>query len=144
MTNDNDIRQGRHCIFLMQVNLVFVTKYRREMFTKAILAFWMSFTPLSPACALTSRWHCWRSTVRMIPFNLLANYPPKVPAPQSREQSESCFQSDDPQEELPEHPAEAMWRCAVAAPLRPGTCAAPLSKLSANALNNSRRRIKVK
>lgn len=37
MTNDNDIRQGRHCIFLMQVNLVFVTKYRREIFTKAIL-----------------------------------------------------------------------------------------------------------
>ena len=33
----NDIRRGRHCVFLMHVHLVFVTKYRREVFTKAIL-----------------------------------------------------------------------------------------------------------
>jgi putative transposase len=37
MSNDNDIRHGRHCVFLMHVHLVFVTKYRREVFTKAIL-----------------------------------------------------------------------------------------------------------
>jgi putative transposase len=37
MSNDNDIRHGRHCVFLMHVHLVFVTKYRREVFTKNIL-----------------------------------------------------------------------------------------------------------
>ena len=33
----NEIRRGRHCVFLMHVHLVFVTKYRRAVFTKAIL-----------------------------------------------------------------------------------------------------------
>jgi len=37
MAEDNDIRHGRHCVFLMHVHLVFVTKYRREVFTKAVL-----------------------------------------------------------------------------------------------------------
>jgi len=31
------IRKGRHCVFLMHVHLVFVTKYRRSVFTKPIL-----------------------------------------------------------------------------------------------------------
>ena len=33
-----DIRHGRHCVFQMHVHLVFVTKYRRNVFTKEILA----------------------------------------------------------------------------------------------------------
>jgi putative transposase len=37
MSNYNDIRQGRHCVIPMHVYLVFVTKYRREVFTKEIL-----------------------------------------------------------------------------------------------------------
>ena len=37
MSNNNDIRHGRHCVFLMHVHLVFLTKYRREVFTKQIL-----------------------------------------------------------------------------------------------------------
>jgi len=37
MSDDNDIRHGRHCVFLMHVHLVFVTKYRRGVFTKEIL-----------------------------------------------------------------------------------------------------------
>ena len=37
MTDYNDIRHGRHCVFLMHVHLVFVTKYHREVFTKEIL-----------------------------------------------------------------------------------------------------------
>lgn len=37
MSNDNDIRHGRHCVFKMHVHQVFVTKYRRGVFTKAIL-----------------------------------------------------------------------------------------------------------
>ena len=37
MQNVNDIRTGRHCVFRMHVHLVFVTKYRRGVFTKEIL-----------------------------------------------------------------------------------------------------------
>lgn len=37
MRNVNDIRTGRHCVFRIHVHLVFVTKYRRGVFTKAIL-----------------------------------------------------------------------------------------------------------
>ena len=33
-----DLRRGRTCVFLMHVHLVFVTKYRRHVFTKAILS----------------------------------------------------------------------------------------------------------
>ncbi|HEK2791935.1 TPA: IS200/IS605 family transposase [Proteus mirabilis] len=32
MKNETNIRRGRHCIFLMHVHLVFVTKYRRKIF----------------------------------------------------------------------------------------------------------------
>lgn len=31
------LRTGRHCVFLMHVHLVFVTKYRRKVFTKQII-----------------------------------------------------------------------------------------------------------
>jgi len=37
MENVNELRTGRHCVFRMHVHLVFVTKYRRGVFTKAIL-----------------------------------------------------------------------------------------------------------
>ena len=37
MEKVNEIRTGRHCVFLMHVHLVFVTKYRYGVFTKAIL-----------------------------------------------------------------------------------------------------------
>lgn len=32
MTKENDIRRGRHCVFLMYVHLVFSAKYRRKIF----------------------------------------------------------------------------------------------------------------
>ncbi|AKH63360.1 MULTISPECIES: IS200/IS605 family transposase [Photorhabdus] len=32
MTNETDIRRGRHCVFLMHVHWVFVTKCRRKIF----------------------------------------------------------------------------------------------------------------
>lgn len=32
MSDDNDIRHGRHCVFKLHVHLVFVTKYRRRVF----------------------------------------------------------------------------------------------------------------
>lgn len=37
MEKSSEIRTGRHCIFNLHVHLVFVTKYRRKVFTKAIL-----------------------------------------------------------------------------------------------------------
>ena len=37
MTNDNDYRRGRHCVFALHVHLVFVTKYRRKVFSKDML-----------------------------------------------------------------------------------------------------------
>ena len=37
MEKVNDIRTGRHCVFMLHVHLVFVTKYRRGVFTKKIL-----------------------------------------------------------------------------------------------------------
>ena len=37
MRNNTDIRHGRHCVFNLHVHLVFLTKYRRGVFTKAVL-----------------------------------------------------------------------------------------------------------
>ncbi|MDP2975928.1 MAG: IS200/IS605 family transposase, partial [Anaerolineales bacterium] len=37
MGKNNDIRHGRHCVFKMHVHFVFVTKYRREVFTKEVI-----------------------------------------------------------------------------------------------------------
>ena len=37
MNMSTDLRRGRTCVFLMHVHLVFVTKYRRKVFTKQIL-----------------------------------------------------------------------------------------------------------
>jgi REP-associated tyrosine transposase len=38
MNKSTEIRRGRTCVFQLHVHLVFVTKYRREVFTKQILA----------------------------------------------------------------------------------------------------------
>ena len=32
MKKETDIRRGRHCVFLMHVHLLFVTRYRRQIF----------------------------------------------------------------------------------------------------------------
>jgi len=37
MVMTSDIRTGRHCVFNLHVHLVFVTRYRRKVFTQAIL-----------------------------------------------------------------------------------------------------------
>ena len=37
MKKASNIRRGRTCIFNIHVHLVFVTKYRRKVFTKAVL-----------------------------------------------------------------------------------------------------------
>ena len=37
MEKVKDIRQGRHCVFLLHAHLVFVTRYRYGVFIKAVL-----------------------------------------------------------------------------------------------------------
>jgi putative transposase len=32
-----EVRTGRHCVFMLHVHLVFVTKYRRGVFTKEVI-----------------------------------------------------------------------------------------------------------
>jgi putative transposase len=38
MKKSIDLRRGRSCVFMMHVHLVFVTKYRRKVFSKEILS----------------------------------------------------------------------------------------------------------
>ena len=38
MAKASDIRTGRHCVFNLHVHLVFVTKYRRKVFTQTVLS----------------------------------------------------------------------------------------------------------
>jgi len=37
MKKSNEFRTGRHCVFNMHLHLVFVTKYRKNIFNQAIL-----------------------------------------------------------------------------------------------------------
>lgn len=37
MTTENEIRTGRHCVFSIHAHLVFVTKYRKRVFTSESL-----------------------------------------------------------------------------------------------------------
>lgn len=37
MKKSNLIRHGRHCVFKLHVHLVFVTKYRKNIFTKSLV-----------------------------------------------------------------------------------------------------------
>lgn len=75
MKKNNDIRHGRHCTFIMHVHLVFITKYRREVFTKEILDdLRLIFSNI-----------CTDFESKLIEFDgeddhvhLLINYPPKV------------------------------------------------------------------
>lgn len=75
MKQNNEIRHGRHCVFLMHVHLVFVTKYRREVFTKTIL----------DELRLIFAAVCKDFESELVEFDgeddyvhLLVNYPPKV------------------------------------------------------------------
>jgi putative transposase len=75
MTDANDIRHGRHCVFLMHVHLVFVTKYRRGVFSKQIL------DDLEEIFSNV----CTDFEAELVEFDgeddhvhLLVNYPPKV------------------------------------------------------------------
>ena len=75
MNKSNDIRHGRHCVFNLHIHLVFVTKYRRSVFTKAVLE------DLKVIFASV----CQDFEAELVEFDgekdyvhLLINYPPKV------------------------------------------------------------------
>lgn len=70
-----DIRHGRHCVFMMHVHLVFVTKYRNFVFSSRVLDLLES----------TFRVVCEKFEAELVEFegegdhvHLLVNYPPKV------------------------------------------------------------------
>lgn len=75
MNTSTTIRTGRHCVFNMHVHLVFVTKYRRIVFNKAMLE------------SMKMIFHiiCEQFEAELIEFegecdhvHLLINYPPKL------------------------------------------------------------------
>ena len=75
MTKETDIRLGRHCTFMMHVNLVFVAKYRREIFDHDAIEKLRSY--FSSVCA--------DFDVELVEMDgegdhvhLLVNYPPKL------------------------------------------------------------------
>jgi putative transposase len=72
---DSELRHGRHCVFVLHVHLVFVTKFRRYVFQKEHLEAMQSI--LAKVCK--------DFDAELVEFNgehdhvhLLVNYPPKV------------------------------------------------------------------
>jgi len=75
MKNQTEIRRGRHCVFLMHVHLVFVTKYRRKIFDQDAIEKLRGY--FSSVCA--------DFDVELVEMDgerdhvhLLINYPPKL------------------------------------------------------------------
>jgi len=75
MQHSNTIRTGRHCTFNLHVHLVFVTKYRRNVFSKKILNI----------LAVIFEEICLNYEATLVEFegekdhvHLLIHYPPKV------------------------------------------------------------------
>ena len=75
MNLSTDLRRGRSCVFLMHVHLVFVTKYRRDVFNRPIL---------DELCKIFQS-VCRDFSAELVEFDgekdhvhLLVNYPPKI------------------------------------------------------------------
>lgn len=75
MLKSTDLRRGRSCVFALHVHLVFVTKYRRGVFTKSILTHLREIfeSVCSDFEALLIEFDGEKDHV-----HLLINYPPKV------------------------------------------------------------------
>ena len=75
MTIASEVRHGRQCVFNIHIHLVFVTKYRKNVFTKSILEDMRGLFEKT----------CIKFESELIEFegetdhvHLLVNYPPKV------------------------------------------------------------------
>ena len=75
MENNSNIRHGRHCVFKMHVHLVFVTKYRRNVFTKEIVE---DLRLLFSSVCKDFEAELIECDGEDDHIHLLANYPPKV------------------------------------------------------------------
>ena len=75
MNLSTDLRRGRTCVFLMHVHLVFVTRYRRPVFTKAILEHLKAI--LKDVCSDFEA-NLVEFDGEMDHVHLLVEYPPKV------------------------------------------------------------------
>lgn len=75
MNESSNLRSGRHCVFCLHTHLVFVTKYRKKIFTKKILKRLKEI--------MTSICEDFESELVELEgekdhVHLLVNYPPKV------------------------------------------------------------------
>ena len=75
MVKTTKFRTGRHCVFQLHAHLVFVTKYRKKIFTKALLERMNSI--FSSVC------HDFEVTLKEMEgetdhVHLLVEYPPKI------------------------------------------------------------------
>lgn len=75
MSDSTNIQSGQHCVFSLHVHLVFVTKYRKRVFSKAMFKF----------MKLTFSEICQRFEAELIEcdgekdhVHLLVHYPPKL------------------------------------------------------------------
>ena len=75
MKNETNIRRGRHCVFLMHVHLVFVTKYRRKIFDQDAIEKWRGY--FASVCADFDVERVEMDGERD-QVHLLINYPPKL------------------------------------------------------------------
>ena len=75
MSNSQEIRTGRHCVFNMHVHLVFVAKYQRDVFTKAMLE---TMNEVFERVCLDFEAELIEFDGEHDHVHLLVNYPPKV------------------------------------------------------------------
>ena len=71
----SEIRRGRHCVFNMHVHLVFVTKYRRKVFSKSMISTLQEIFAKVCADFEAALIEC---NGEYDHVHLLVNYPPKV------------------------------------------------------------------
>lgn len=75
MKKETKLKRKRHCVFNLHVHLVFVTKYRRKIFTKEMLA---DLHVIFKNVCLNFEAECVEFDGESDHIHLLINYPPKV------------------------------------------------------------------
>lgn len=75
MADDQTYRTGRHCVFALHAHLVFVTKYRRDVFTDAHLT---AMEPMLAAVCIDFGATLVEFTGQDDHVHLLVEYPPTV------------------------------------------------------------------
>ena len=75
MKRQTDLRRGRTCVFALHVHLVFVTKYRRDVFTKQVL---LEMRAIFQSVCLDFEAKLMEFEGEKDHVHLLINYPPKV------------------------------------------------------------------